>query len=645
MKTSVEAALPQRPVVHVIVFLQACLTLFVASLETVFLSSRVSILSGSTLWYKLTFYLQLSTSLFVLLLPLSVVACGAVWLSRGGFGLWRPKVLATLGYSLPFVGFAVMNFIYLDRWLYSSFGSNVTSRSGWITLTMAAYAALVSERLFARYFDGISSWVTVRRTVVATCILSVFGVGSVSLADVAAKNLRVATVQDRQSALESTPNIVFLTYDMFLSSRTPLLGYERSTTPNLLRRRDEFQVFANAIGVARESRSGLGAMLSGRSPTKTHLFSNPDRLHGADSYLHLPALLKGRGYTTVNLGTEPYSNPLEFDMLGGFSRVNDLHLDSEAVSRKVVERLRMLFPTLVGALTETLVHARDTITYVARVSDDLVVVQDAALVKYTQDYFPMTMDALDEVLEEGRPFFLHVHSVITHLPFTQRRELRFSDYIDNCVSFLKQELNCAGEQMSDQEETDLYDDSLLRMDSDVEKIMLKLQKYRQLDNTLLIIASDHEYRWRTRGDPIGLLVRVPGIEGQVIDERVWGLDIAPTVLELLGADAPAWMDGESLLPLIRGDEGGSDRFDERIVHLVHGIENEGGTLVTDLVLLKKNWKYVQPMDRSGGTFMALETPSAPDGDVVASAELERTFRRQAQEELERERDRLVRRIQ
>ena len=105
------------------------------------------------------------------------------------------------------------------------------------------------------------------------------------------------------------------------------------------------------------------------------------------------------------------------------------------------------------------------------------------------------------------------------------------------------------------------------------------------------------------------------------------------------------MDGESLLPLIRGDEGGSDRFDERIVHLVHGIENEGGTLVTDLVLLKKNWKYVQPMDRSGGTFMALETPSAPDGDVVASAELERTFRRQAQEELERERDRLVRRIQ
>ena len=84
MKTSVEAALPQRPVVHVIVFLQACLTLFVASLETVFLSSRVSILSGSTLWYKLTFYLQLSTSLFVLLLPLSVVACGAVWLSRGG---------------------------------------------------------------------------------------------------------------------------------------------------------------------------------------------------------------------------------------------------------------------------------------------------------------------------------------------------------------------------------------------------------------------------------------------------------------------------------------------------------------------------------------------------------------------------------
>jgi arylsulfatase A-like enzyme len=57
---------------------------------------------------------------------------------------------------------------------------------------------------------------------------------------------------------------------------------------------------------------------------------------------------------------------------------------------------------------------------------------------------------------------------------------------------------------------------------------------------------------------IPMVVRYPGLvqEGSTNDRLVSMLDMAPTFLDLAGAEIPGDMQGESFLPLLRADESG-----------------------------------------------------------------------------------------
>ena len=89
----------------------------------------------------------------------------------------------------------------------------------------------------------------------------------------------------------------------------------------------------------------------------------------------------------------------------------------------------------------------------------------------------------------------------------------------------------------------------------------------RLDDTLLVLTSDHGEEFLEHGGVqhgytlYNEVIRVPLIlryppripEGTVIEDRiVQSLDLAPTVLDLAGIEKPAAMQGQSLVPLIRG---------------------------------------------------------------------------------------------
>ncbi len=104
------------------------------------------------------------------------------------------------------------------------------------------------------------------------------------------------------------------------------------------------------------------------------------------------------------------------------------------------------------------------------------------------------------------------------------------------------------------------------IDDNVGRLLDALERSGQRDNTLIIFMSDHG---ETLGDH-GLvakgcrfyegLVRVPLIfswpghfpQGAVSDALVELTDVAPTLLALVGVDAPERMQGRSLLPVIYG---------------------------------------------------------------------------------------------
>ncbi|MBI4025344.1 MAG: sulfatase [Verrucomicrobia bacterium] len=105
-------------------------------------------------------------------------------------------------------------------------------------------------------------------------------------------------------------------------------------------------------------------------------------------------------------------------------------------------------------------------------------------------------------------------------------------------------------------------EAVRRVDQSVGAIMAALEKNHLSDNTLLIYTTDHGIAFpgakATLFDPgieTALLMRGPGEfeGGKIIEALVSNTDVAPTLLEWCGASLPGNLDGQSLLPLARGD--------------------------------------------------------------------------------------------
>ena len=104
------------------------------------------------------------------------------------------------------------------------------------------------------------------------------------------------------------------------------------------------------------------------------------------------------------------------------------------------------------------------------------------------------------------------------------------------------------------------------MDTQIGRILDAVEASGEADNTYIIFTSDHglavgHHGFMGKQNPYEHSVRVPffivgpGMEaGRRIDERIYLQDVAPTVMELAGAEVPPHMDFKSLLPLIEGEQ-------------------------------------------------------------------------------------------
>src|SRR5205823_3065998 len=83
-----------------------------------------------------------------------------------------------------------------------------------------------------------------------------------------------------------------------------------------------------------------------------------------------------------------------------------------------------------------------------------------------------------------------------------------------------------------------------------------------VENTLIICTTDHGIAFpgskcnlTDRGIGVMLILSGPAefSGGHVSDAMVSHLDLFPTVCDLLGIAPPPWLQGKSLLPLVRGE--------------------------------------------------------------------------------------------
>ena len=105
-------------------------------------------------------------------------------------------------------------------------------------------------------------------------------------------------------------------------------------------------------------------------------------------------------------------------------------------------------------------------------------------------------------------------------------------------------------------------DSLLFVDRQLEQVIAALKENGLSENTVLICTPDHGFQYpKGKGSlyegGVGTFLIISGAgipAGKVVRPMVNVLDLFPTICELIGAEAPARLDGKSLMPLIRGEQ-------------------------------------------------------------------------------------------
>lgn len=105
-------------------------------------------------------------------------------------------------------------------------------------------------------------------------------------------------------------------------------------------------------------------------------------------------------------------------------------------------------------------------------------------------------------------------------------------------------------------------ETLASVDESLGRVLKALEEIGELDNTVVIFSSDNGYfmgehgYWDKRiayenSIRIPMLMRYPkGIDKKsVINKTALNIDLAPTILEWAGVEKPAYMQGQSLMPL------------------------------------------------------------------------------------------------
>ncbi len=154
-----------------------------------------------------------------------------------------------------------------------------------------------------------------------------------------------------------------------------------------------------------------------------------------------------------------------------------------------------------------------------------------------------------------QPFFLDVGFFETHREFHQPGAAEDARYIQPPVPIPdtpETRADMAG-----------YHASARVLDEGVGRVLAALERNGLADNTIVISTTDHGVSFplmkcnlEDNGWGVSLIVRGPGAfrGGRVSDALVSQIDVFPTLCDTLAIDRPAWLEGKSLMPVLRGEK-------------------------------------------------------------------------------------------
>jgi arylsulfatase A-like enzyme len=419
--------------------------------------------------------------------------------TRTLFG-WGSGSLAGIGKAVPLLPFALL-VLFTWRWLGS-----------WMN-------RFAKSRIFQA----------------AALILVLFSTGAAlanNLANTAGTRALDGLIESIGTAADR-PNILILGSDGLNADRTSLFGYERDTTPFLVRFAREALVFENNFPNGASTASSTTSMLAGRLPTETGVIYPPDIAKGGAAHLHLPGLLRRLGYRAGQFTIRWYADSPDLNLQGSFDWANSRSTSSmKGIPGNIaLDRLGQMSVYFLALMRERLEERLLPLflSSAATQQDPFLMVRDNTVTAHGDD---RRLRELFEFIDASdKPFFAHVHLMGTHGKQFKPRQRIYSVAKAQRMSWM----------------TDFYDDAVVDFDRSLAEVVAFLRRRGLLDRTIVVLYSDHGAQFTTL-DRLPLLFRFPGgARAGRVPENVQNLDVAPTLLDALGIEAPPWMGGASLL--------------------------------------------------------------------------------------------------
>ena len=329
------------------------------------------------------------------------------------------------------------------------------------------------------------------------------------------------------------PNVLLIVIDALRADHVGCYGYERPTTPFLDELASRGTLFEDAYAAANMTRMSVPSILTGVPPA-----SHGGRELGdpADPwFLSIAELLQDRGWATVFLGPNPSLDPV-FGNFYGF----DTYFSDDFFHARFWRDLRR------GGSKRAASAAHLNATLLDWLSRRRGERPFFAYVHYRDVHGPYTPPAPYDSMfaEPGRA----VRPLPPDAFEASNRYLRLDDDRGDINAYI-----------------DRYDGGIRYTDGEVGALARELDSRGLLRDTLVIVTADHgegfwEHGHANHGSTlheeqvrVPLIVVTPARErtGSRVRALVSHLDLAPTILDLVGLPLPAQVQGRSLSPCLR----------------------------------------------------------------------------------------------
>jgi N-acetylglucosamine-6-sulfatase len=227
---------------------------------------------------------------------------------------------------------------------------------------------------------------------------------------------------------------------------------------------------------------------------------------------------------------------------------------------------------------------------------------DDVLSDKASDYVERTAGADPPFFISDRPFFMWIGTKAPHQPATPapRHEDAYPDVplprppsfdekdVSDKPGWIRDNPPLSADQKRYMEELHRKRlQSMLAVDDMIGDLVDSLRESNELDDTYIFFTSDNGFhlgqhrlgsgKWTAYDEDtrVPLVVRGPGVpEGETLEHLVLNNDLAPTFADLAGVDAPKFVDGRSLTPLLDGDPTREEDWRQRF--LVEAVAERGG---------------------------------------------------------------------